>query len=274
VKLSRRSILTGLAATAAAPQLSHAAMTSSRFDLPVKDRVSTVTAWSAATPKGIVLFSHGGNSWPEQYEALAQILVAHDYSVLAPMHTESLHVAEEKRTTLQTGFGDRIADMATLAGFAAEKWPKLPLVAMGHSYGSLFALMLGGGLEYVAPIYNPAVKAIVCYSSPGAIPGLVTPAAYSSLKAPLLMVTGDQDVVPGFVADWHQHELPFQGTPMKESYELVVKDGAHTLISGDNPTQFSLATQIMNDFLARELMASEKALVLPTNASAELKTKR
>lgn len=260
-------------AAAGASRLAFAQVKPASLDLPVKDRIAKVTVWAAPQPKAVVLFSHGGGSWPEQYETLAHWFVAQGYSVLAPLHTESMQIAEDKRATLQSGLGDRIADMATLAGYAAQAYPGLPLVAAGHSYGSLFALMLGGSLEYIAPVHNPAVKAVLCFSSPGAIQGLINPAAYTTLKAPLLMITGDKDTVPGFVADWHDHKLPFAGTPVKESYLLTVTGGEHKIAAGADTAQFAMVTGVAGDFLKRELFDANQAIALPAGAAATLESR-
>lgn len=268
--IDRRLLLAALAGGLVAPTLARAASTV--LELPVKGRTSKVTVWTPPTPKAVVVLSHGGNSSPDPYAAHAEWLVGLGYAVYAPLHSDSANLPKEQQKSLQDAFPERMADMATVTGYVAQRHAGLPIVAMGHSYGSLFALMLGGALTYVADLYNPAVKAVVTYSSPGAIPGLITPAAYATLTAPLLMVTGDKDVVPGFVADWKQHELPFEGTTIKESYELVITGGEHGLIAGA-PAHRDLARQVTRDFLARELFASGAPLRLPEGAPALLRSK-
>ncbi|MDO9335939.1 MAG: alpha/beta hydrolase [Caulobacter sp.] len=269
--LDRRALLAAMAASLTAPGLARAA--SSQFDLPVAGRTSKVTVWTPATPRAAVVFSHGGNSWPAQYDGLAEWLVGQGYAVYAPLHTDSLQMPKDQQKDLQAAFGDRVADMATLTGFVAARSPGLPIVAMGHSLGSLIALMLGGALEYAAKIHNPAVKAMVCYSSPGAIPGLINPASFQTLKVPLLMITGDQDLVPGWVTDWHAHELPFEGTPVSESYELVVTGGDHKLVARADASA-DLARDVTLQFLQRQLFASGRPLSLPAGAAASLRSKK
>ncbi|MDC7684881.1 alpha/beta hydrolase [Asticcacaulis sp. BYS171W] len=248
--ITRRHALFGIGLLPLVGTAATAQVTASTFDVKLRSgRILQVTRWDAPKPTGYILFSHGGNSWPTQYDKLAQVLVGAGYTVLAPLHTDSLKIADAERADLKKAFGDRIEDMAHLGGYAAATANGLPLIAIGHSYGSLFALMLGGALTYVAPVRNAAVKAVVCFSSPGNIPGLINPAAYTSLEVPLLMVTGDKDVVPGFTADWHDHLLPFEGTPVKGSYALIVKEGTHQLIGGQTSAEFGLVTDVTVDFV-------------------------
>ncbi len=268
----RRAVLAGLAALAVAPALAQAAVTPVQVDVPVGARTSKVTIWSSAAPRAAVLFSVGGNSAPGAYDRIAQFLVGQGYAVLAALPTDSTLIPEAQRASLQTSFPDRIADMAALAAYARGKYAGLPLVAMGHSYGSLFALIAGGGLSSVAQLYAPDIKAVVCFSSPGAIPNLINPTSYTTLKVPLLMITGDRDTVPGFVTDWHDHLLPFNDTTMKDSYALIIKGGAHTLVAQDS-AGFNVASSVLRDFLSKELFGTPAVFNLPSGAQAELKSK-
>lgn len=270
----RRHLLAGLAATAFVPAMARADAASSSLALTTSDGRGLIAAqWLPATPKAVVLFSHEAGGWPEQYDKLAQALVGQGYAVAAPLHSDSVHIPEGKRATGQAAFADRVADMAAADAYAKTTYAGLPVVAMGHGYGALFALIMAGGLANPAAPANPDVKAVVAYSSPGAIPGLVNPAAYAALAAPLLMVTGDQDIVPGTAGDWHDHLLPFDSTPVKESYALVIKGGTHDLIEGSDADMFDLAMAVTRDFLARELFNAVPTINLPSGARADLKSK-
>lgn len=274
--IDRRQLFCGLVASAFIANTAQAETRPAVFDLPVAGRTLKVTHWEVAQPKAVILFSHGAGSWPERYEKLIGALTAQGYAVLAPLHGESMKVPEAERRSLQAVFGERIADMATLAGYAQQHYPGLPLIAGGHSYGTLFALMLGGALTYVADIRNPAVKAVFGFSSPGAIPNLINPIAYTSVKVPSLIITGEKDVVPGFVTDWHDHLLPFKGTPVTGSYALVIKAGLHDLVGGANSETYDVAQAVVQDFLARTV-SGETSQPLTLSAKwaekAELLTK-
>ena len=66
-----------------------------------------------------------------------------------------------------------------------------------------------------------AAKAVVAFSSPGVIPGLIGPTAYAKLDVPLLVLTGDRDVVPGFVPDWHDHLKAFETSPAGDKHAWI-----------------------------------------------------
>ncbi len=270
----RRRLIAGLAVMAFLPAVSRADTPSTTLALKLPDgREITATQWLPAAPKAAVLISHDAGGWPEQYDRLAQMLAGQGYAVIAPLHSDSMHVPDDKRTTIKAGFSDRQGDMAAAGAHAKASLPGLPVVAMGHGYGSLFALILAGGLAYLNGLANPDVKAVVCYSSAGVIRDVVTPAAYTTLAAPLLIVTGDKDIAPGYVGDWHDHLMPFDATPVKESYALIIKDGTHDLISGADSGMFDLAAAVTRDFLARELFQAVPTINLPSGARADLKSK-
>lgn len=103
--------------------------------------------WRAASPKGVVQIVHGVGEYATRYEDLAQALVAAGYTVYAG----------DLRGHGQTGLGQygsdltklgqlgpggvkaMIAGIRKLSGIAHDEHPKLPLVLLGHSLGSLLA---------------------------------------------------------------------------------------------------------------------------------------
>jgi len=103
--------------------------------------------WRAGTPKGVVQIVHGVGEYATRYEDLAQSLVAAGYTVYAG----------DLRGHGQTGIGQwgadltklgklgpggvkaMIAGIRQLSGIAHDEHPKLPLVLLGHSLGSLLA---------------------------------------------------------------------------------------------------------------------------------------
>ena len=106
--------------------------------------------WRAGTPKGVVQIVHGVGEYATRYEDLAQALVAAGYTVYAG----------DLRGHGQTGLGQygsdltklgklgpggvkaMIAGIRKLSGIAHDEHPKLPLVLLGHSLGSLLAQRL------------------------------------------------------------------------------------------------------------------------------------
>ena len=106
--------------------------------------------WRASSPKAVVQIVHGLGEYAVRYEELAQSLVAAGYTVYA----------SDLRGHGQTGVGQygkdlaklgtlgaggvkaMIAGLRKLSGIAHEEHPKLPLVLLGHSLGSVLGQML------------------------------------------------------------------------------------------------------------------------------------
>jgi predicted dienelactone hydrolase len=190
-------------------------------------RQATVKVWRPANVRGVVLFSHGGNAQPDAYGALASAWADAGFLVAAPVHVDSLAHPDHAKYSLQSAFPKRIADLRALSAWAARQAPGRPVAAAGHSYGSVIAAMAGGALADRGGVRDPSVRAVVMLSSPGAAPGLITPAAYATLQTPLLVMTGDADVVQGFVSDWRAHLIPFETSPGGEKYAVIRKGGDH-----------------------------------------------
>lgn len=231
--IDRRSLLAiGAAGGVAAltGPLAAATRSPSVETLKVGARALQLSVWRPARPHGVALFSHGHGSWPDRYAVLTDLLTASGYAVAAPLHVDSMRHPDRARFSVQASFGERLADMGAAAGHAAQAFPGLPMVAVGHSFGTLTCACLGGALAYVGAFRNPAIRAILGFSTPGRIPGLVQPAAYSSLQVPMMVVTGTADTVPGFVADPADHLLPVAdaGSPR---YGLVMDGAAHEFIA-------------------------------------------
>lgn len=200
-------------------------------DLAVSSARSTkLVVWAPPKPKGVALFSTGHGAWPERYQQLADLLAGEGFAVLSPVHVDSVHYPERDRFTLQQSFPERLADMGATAAYAAKTYPDLPTIAVGHSFGTLTALCLGGALSGMGPFRNPAVKAVLGFSTPGRIPGLIGADAYSGLAVPVMIVTGTADLVPGFVTDPANHRFPAE-TARAGSYLLVEQGADHLLVA-------------------------------------------
>lgn len=212
-------------------------------------RMTTLTQWVPKDVRGVVLFSTGHGSWPERYDAVASAWKAAGFAVIAPLHVDSLHSPDQARYTPEAGFGARIADMRAASAFAARKWPGKPVIAAGHSFGTLTALCLGGGLAQVGRFRDPSVRAVLGFSSPGRIPGLVGPKAYATDALPLMIVTGDRDVVPGLVSDWRDHLLAVRTAPAGHKYGVVYRGATHELIGHPADPGFAAAVATGTVFL-------------------------
>jgi alpha-beta hydrolase superfamily lysophospholipase len=233
-------------------------------------RQVSIAIYAPARPRALVVFSHGGGGGPDHYPALVARLNAAGYAVLAPAHVDSAANPDSARYTLRSAFPERIADLAATAGYARARWPGLKLVAMGHSYGALFSQMLGGALDTIAPARVPGLAAVVSFSSPGIIPGLVAPdTAFAHMDVPTLLITGTLDVVPGFVTDWHDHLVSQRGAPTGDHFALVLPGADHYLARGEDPERFERAMTallaylegyVFDDMQARAALARQPGL--------------
>jgi hypothetical protein len=231
------------------------------------DREVELAVWRPTAAKGVVVFSHAAGATPAAYEGLAKAWTAAGFLVVAPLHVDSLSHPRHADYTLQTAFPLRLEDFAAAAAWSAKAAPGLPRAAAGHSYGSLVAMMQGGALESMIPARDPATKAVVAFSSPGVIPGLIGPAAYAKLDVPLLALTGDKDVVPGFVPDWHDHLRAFETSPTGEKHAWIGAGvdhmyGGAILGAGKDPAQtaaFAQAQALSTVFLRATVLAEASA---------------
>jgi dienelactone hydrolase len=211
-------------------------------------RVVDVTVIAPAAPRGVILFSHGGNSNPLATPALHTRLTARGFAVIAPTHTDSQSLPPKRQTSLMAAFSTRVTDMKLAAEYAGQAFPGLPMAQVGYSYGSLISLIGGGALTSMVPGSNPGVKAVVMFSSPGPIPMLTNaPGAFDAVKGPTLLVTGDADVA-GFAEDPAAHLVYFDSLPPGDHTALVVAGGTHAFLGAKQPGWDEVAA-IVDDFL-------------------------
>lgn len=238
-------------------------------------RATSMVVWEPENVRGVVLFSSGHGSWPERYDGLLQAWRDAGFAVVAPLHVDSMKHPDRDKFSMQQGFGERMADMKAASAYVATRWPGMPVAAAGHSYGTLVSLVLGGALAELAPLRDPGVVAVVGYSSPGRIPGLVTPSAYASVAVPVMLVTGDKDLVPGFVSDARDHLYPIESAPVGDKYAVVLAGGEHNLIGGQPETLYRRARDIGTAFLKAEVLGdTEAARVLSIDAAGPADTER
>ncbi|WP_062350844.1 serine aminopeptidase domain-containing protein [Pseudoxanthomonas mexicana] len=236
------------------------------------ERATTMAVWEPAQVRGVVLFSSGHGSWPERYDGVLTAWRDAGFAVVAPLHVDSVKYPEREKFSMQQGFGERLADMKAASAYVAKRWPGAPVAAGGHSYGTLISLALGGAMADMAPLRDPSVVAVVGYSSPGRIPGLVTPTTYASVAVPVLIVTGDQDLVPGFVTDAKDHLYPVETAPAGGKVALVLAGGSHNLIGGEPGALYERARDVGTAFLQAELLRD--AAATKTLAAEDAETER
>lgn len=223
------------------------------------ERATTLAVWEPAQVRGVVLFSTGHGSWPERYDGLLQAWREAGFAVVAPLHVDSMKYPGREKFSPQQGFMERLSDMKATSAYAAARWLGVPVAAAGHSYGTLISLALGGAMADMAPLRDPSVTAVVGYSSPGRIPGLVTPATYTTVAVPVLLVTGDKDLVPGFVSDAKDHLYPVETAPAGDKFALVLAGGEHNLVGGESEATYLRARDVGTAFLRAEVLKDDAA---------------
>lgn len=193
--------------------------------------VSVYAPAEGCTHCPLVIFSHGNFATPARYAILLRDWAAHGMVVAAPLHTDSEEYPEPKKypDSRATRLADwRAVDRAfrgTLS-FSALRGITLSgqVIAAGHSYGALIALVAGGA-EMVDPDWSiGAVRkpaAVIALSPPGTMKGLVTSQGLAKLSVPALIVTGTTDVLPGFIDTWQQHLEPYEAAAPGLGYALV-----------------------------------------------------
>lgn len=130
------------------------------------------STWRAARPKGVVQIAHGVGEHGLRYEPLAQDLVRAGYTVHANDHRG------HGRTGLAQWEGDHaklgrlgpgglraaIAAVEQMSAVAREDTPGVPLVLLGHSWGSLMAQRI---VNTSSERYDGVVLSATAYRLPG-----------------------------------------------------------------------------------------------------------
>ncbi|WP_140851877.1 alpha/beta hydrolase family protein [Sphingomonas glacialis] len=196
-------------------------------------RISMVTHWKARRTRGTILFSHGAASAPSKYDPLILPWVAAGYDVWAPLHVDSKEHPDTKKFVGLASWRARIEDMRALSAHVGTG----PRIAAGHSYGALTALTLGGAAAIVpeglsGPMNDPRVSAVVAFSPPAPMAGLITAEGYATLAVPALIETGDKDLLAGKASadpqSWKGHLTAYDAAaPGGDRYALVLAGVNH-----------------------------------------------
>nr|WP_232793187.1 alpha/beta hydrolase [Caulobacter hibisci] len=264
-------------AFAAGPVLARAAVSTSTTTLKVGDRDVELTILRPEAPKGIIIFSHGAGGWPAPYKALFDLWTGAGFMIVAPLHVDSQKHPKRADYDLRAAFPLRLADLAAATDYAEKAAPGLSMASAGHSYGSLMSMIRAGALEGMIPAQDPRTKAALCFSSPGVIKGLIGPTAFQGLKKPMMMITGDQDVLPGMIEDWHEHVYPFDTSAPGGKYLWVGKGVGHGLSYHPEAQGFAEASALSVAFLKAKVLGdagAEAVLAAQTStALADWKTR-
>lgn len=257
-----RSVLALLAALltlSAAPVMAQAAPQA--VELPAANaRTIPVSVWAAEDERGVVVFSHGFHGSPAAYQRIIGVWTGHGFTVVAPMHVDSRQHPDHAAYDNTAAFMTRIEDLAVVRGYVRQAHPGMPIIAAGHSFGSLMSMIQAGAVTVAGPWGDPDVRGVIAFSSPGAIPGVVTPQTYQGLSAPLLMITGDQDLVPGWVADAAAHRIPFDQSPPGGRTLITFEGGAHDLVGRADDADFALMAEATLAFLDAYALSDAEGL--------------
>lgn len=261
VLFARLSFVLVLAFTLAAPALAQAvpaavatpnpfASAATHVELAAPDgRKIDVSVWQASDERGVVVFSHGYGGSPGAYGRILARWIDDGFTVVAPLHVDSVRHPQRTSYDGQAAFTTRIADLAVTRGFIKAAHPGKPVIAAGHSFGSLMSFIAGGAVTVAGPLGDPDIKAIVAFSSAGDLQGVIVPDTYAALTTPALMITGDADLVPGYVTDWHAHRSPFDRAAPGANMLMAFEGGDHLLVRNADEPDFDLIVRATTDFM-------------------------
>jgi len=134
------------------------------------------STWRAGRPKGIVQLAHGVGEHSLRYEPLAQDLVRSGFTVVANDHrghgrTGILQWEDDRSKLGRLGPGGlraAIAAVEQMSTVARADSPGLPLVLLGHSWGSLMAQRI---VNTSSESYEGVVLSGSAYRMPGSMNG-------------------------------------------------------------------------------------------------------
>jgi predicted dienelactone hydrolase len=210
----------------------------------------------------LVVFSHGGQSSKDGYNAIAEHWASHGIVTILPTHldSDSLKYKTGEIITEQL-LQARIDDLTAILDHAEDIAADAPglggmidvdqIAVAGHGFGSLPALVLGG-LSYkladgsLKNAHDKRVKALVAYNGIGPLPLLGDD--WSKIKLPVLAASGTSD--PGAVSaralePWRWRMSPYSLTSGKSRYGVSITSGDHSyggLIFRQEPTDKPDAT--------------------------------
>lgn len=234
-RFSRRALIASGAALGAGAAIPALATASSHvYEIEAAGgRKVRITEWRPAHSVGTILFSHGAGSSPRFYDALLGPMIAAGWHVLAPLHVDSREHPDTAKFPGLASWKARLEDFAALTAHIGHR----PYVAVGHSYGGLTALVLGGAQSvapqgWAGPQSDGKAKAVIAFSPPAAIPVLITREGYGKVSVPALVQTGTLDLVPGMTATdadgWKVHLDAYEAVaPGGHRYGLVLSEVSH-----------------------------------------------
>jgi hypothetical protein len=111
------------------------------------------------------------------------------------------------------------------------------------------SLIEAGALTPAGPRGDPDIRAVVAISSAGDIPGVIREQTYAGVTTPLLQVTGDADLVDGWVTDWRAHRSAFDRSPPGDKLLAVFEGGSHTMVGDADAADFAFLARLTTTFM-------------------------
>jgi len=183
---------------------------------------------------GTIAFSHGALSAPWKYPAMMTRWTAAGFDVMAPLHVDSTDHPHRTDYKGMAGWVARIEDMRAVSRHIGR-----PYIAVGHSFGALSALVLGGVSAarpegITGPFRDPLAMRVVAFSPPQPIAPLIDAAGYATLETPALILTGTRDIPPGMSGDagWHAHLTAYDAAAPGGHRYAAVLDGVDHYYGG------------------------------------------
>lgn len=232
-------------------------------------------------PCTLVVFSHGAFATPERYARLTAGWSEAGFVIASPLHVDSELHPQRDEFDGPAALAARLEDFhlvltsQSLREALAARGVTVdgPAIAAGHSYGGLIAQVAAGARlqdqDAVPPALYEAsadVAGVVALSPPGPFAGLVLDEDWASVGAPMLVVTGTTDILPGFMDEWQLHLRSFEAARQAPAYALVFEGQDHYFNGAfgrpkenlDEQTAAALERLIVlsNDFMERLVAGS------------------
>ncbi len=209
------------------------------YEIETDGQNETIFVWDAhGETKGVVLFGHGWGGQPANYDRLIDGWTELGFTVEAPLNLDSdahprhASLPPEGMSRTVAIVGQRMETLLSMREAAEERG--LPVVLAGHSFGGFVAMTHGEGKWFQGPLEGPEPAAVIAFSSPGAVPPLVSETTYSSLDVPFMMVTGTKDSTGTSMPTWQVHRFAFDRSNPGDKYLVVVDERGHNLIALDD----------------------------------------
>ena len=211
----------------------------------------------------LIVFSHGFGGDRTAFAAISQHVAEHGFVVIHPSHNDGFG-----RSSAQRGLGafkglrrgaelasqlddpvkieGRVEDIKYLLDHIDQIVDKVPALKSridttrigvgGHSYGAYTSMLIGGvtvdlGGKKARSFADPRVRCIMPVSGQGTGQQGLTETSWSSLKLPMLTMTGSRDQgATGQSPDWKQE--PFKYSPPGDKYLVFIEGANHFSFGG------------------------------------------